>query len=553
MLSEEFRLALEQRWRPQQDDFAYLQKFQVDKPSYNSPIMRHLERALFQARLKLYHSQCALSGKKLLSMYPPEKGFTVYSREQWWSDRWDALNYAQSYNFENSFFTQFDSLYRRVPKYNIYGENTENCDYSISTVRAKNCYYCISVFASENAYYCEECNRKCENICDCLRVSGCSWLYDSVLCVNCHESISLFQCENTHSSYYCIDCVGCSDCLFCSNLRHKSYCIENRQVSPEEFKRFKRRFVNASYSSRRNCLDKLEELWQQAIWPATVMNNCEGCIGDVLRNCKDCYECYNSNDLNHCRYCWDLIPATSASYCFDVTRAGIAELVYNSCGIGGKCYDLRMCVRCRDCSGLAYCIDCYHCNDCFGCTGLTHKAYCILNKQYDKKTYQELVIRIVSQMRQHGEWGGFFPPLMSPFAYNDSMASIYVSLEKEEAQRYKFPWREEDSTEIKAAPVSIPDALADFDDSFRNTPLNCSRSGRAYRITKAELEFYQKMSLPVPRLHPELRVKERRGRLRDKLMRERLCNKTGAKIKTTLPPESRLIVYSNKAYVASLY
>ena len=40
----------------------------------------------------------------------------------------------------------------------------------------------------------------------------------------------------------------------------------------------------------------------------------------------------------------------------------------------------------------------------FGCVGLKNKQYCILNKQYTKEEYETLVVRIIQQMQQTGEW-----------------------------------------------------------------------------------------------------------------------------------------------------
>jgi hypothetical protein len=106
----------------------------------------------------------------------------------------------------------------------------------------------------------------------------------------------------------------------------------------------------------------------------------------------------------------------------DLTQGGIGELLYNSQGLGGGNYFMRMCIRCRLCSHQTYCIDCYSCKDCFGCTGLRNKQYCILNRQFSKEKYEEIVPRIIAHMRKTGEWGEFFPLPVAPCAYNLSNA-----------------------------------------------------------------------------------------------------------------------------------
>ena len=82
---------------------------------------------------------------------------------------------------------------------------------------------------------------------------------------------------------------------------------------------------------------------------------------------------------------------------------------------------------------MVYCISCFGSHDCFGCVGLRNKSYCILNTQYTKEEYEELVPRIIIHMMKNGEWGEFFPSSMSPFGYNETVATEYFPREKEEA------------------------------------------------------------------------------------------------------------------------
>jgi hypothetical protein len=78
----------------------------------------------------------------------------------------------------------------------------------------------------------------------------------------------------------------------------------------------------------------------------------------------------------------------------------------------------------------------------FLCVGLRNKSYCILNKQYTKEEYEELVPRIIEKMmttplRQgfegQMEWGEFFPTSLSPFGYNETVAQEYFPMMREEA------------------------------------------------------------------------------------------------------------------------
>jgi hypothetical protein len=37
-------------------------------------------------------------------MYPADSTYTIYARDEWWSDDWDATEYAQSFVWEMHIF-----------------------------------------------------------------------------------------------------------------------------------------------------------------------------------------------------------------------------------------------------------------------------------------------------------------------------------------------------------------------------------------------------------------------------------------------------------------
>jgi hypothetical protein len=53
-----------------------------------------------------------------------------------------------------------------------------------------------------------------------------------------------------------------------------------------------------------------------------------------------------------------------------------------------------------ECLNAEYSYNCHGCNHIFGCIGLRKKQYCILNKQYDKKTYEKIKSEIISKMKE---------------------------------------------------------------------------------------------------------------------------------------------------------
>ena len=51
-------------------------------------------------------------------------------------------------------------------------------------------------------------------------------------------------------------------------------------------------------------------------------------------------------------------------------------------------------------------------------------------------------------MKKRGEWGEFFPGMVSPFAYNETVASEYYPLFKTEAEKQGFRWFDKNEAEL---------------------------------------------------------------------------------------------------------
>ncbi len=58
-------------------------KYLIPTPSL-CPDLRHMRRMCFRNDRSLYHAKCSATGKNILSMFAPEKGYTVYERNYWW-------------------------------------------------------------------------------------------------------------------------------------------------------------------------------------------------------------------------------------------------------------------------------------------------------------------------------------------------------------------------------------------------------------------------------------------------------------------------------------
>lgn len=75
-----------------------------------------------------------------------------------------------------------------------------------------------------------------------------------------------------------------------------------------------------------------------------------------------------------------------------------------------------------------------------------------------------MVPQIIEQMMTDGEWGEFFPALMSPFGYNETVANEYYPLSKSEATKDGiFNWSDYEApfpTVDKIIPANkLPDTI----------------------------------------------------------------------------------------------
>ncbi len=130
-------------------------------------------------------------------------------------------------------------------------------------------------------------------------------------------------------------------------------------------------------------LEKYELLKKSIPVPAIVTRESVDCeYVDYAYRCKNCY---------YCPYGFRL---TDSIYTY--LGWGIKLVDCDTATESEKCYE---CIHCKKCYNSTYLIDCNSstdchfssllnsCTDCFGCVSLTHKKYCIFNKQFTKQEY----------------------------------------------------------------------------------------------------------------------------------------------------------------------
>ena len=477
------------------------------------PTCRKTRRFAWRNEKNIYKRKCDATGKDIISLFSPDAPCPVYESDYWYSDRWDAKQYGREYDFSRSFFEHWYELKKIVP---MPGKAIswimENAEYSDNISNLKNCYL---VF---NAWECEDCLYsvdlwECSDCMDCLNGShfeNCYEVLNGNYCYNVYHSFDVKEC---HNSFFLFDCEGCQDCYGCYNQKNKKYSLFNIEYSEELYRA------------------KIFELWQQSLDEQKTLvkqflreNNytlklpenigSEGILESYQvhnsKNVAHASDIRNSEDIRHSHSLLDTRLALDCDIWWDRT-----ENIYECHQVGEALSSVYFSLACwaniRNLFYSTYCVNNVH--DCFGCIGLRNASYCILNKQYTKEEYEELVPRIIEKMMNDGEWWEFFPARYSHFGYNQTMNMIKFPLLKNEALKKWFHWSDYDAPFPKVEKIipanKLPEKIEDIPDDILNWAVECEVSKKPFRIMKQELDFYRKHSLSIPKRHPDERYKER--------------------------------------------
>lgn len=314
---------------------------------------------------------------------------------------------------------------------------------------------------------------------------------------------------------------------------------------------------------RREFTERFRELSLSRPKRCTWNLNTEDCSGDYLQNAKSATHCFSSMDLEDCMYVFNTIDMEN---CMDTTRGSFSRNLYE-CKATSDLSDTCFSNLTYQCDNLLYCDNAHGSKNCFGCFGIKNARYCILNMQYSKKEYEELVPIIVKHMRasplrlpdgSHGgqEWGEFFPTTLSSFAYNETKAFELVPLSKDEALKRGWGWKDDENNLPALTTIDVqglPQNIEDVPDEILEAILSSDGSGKPYRIIPQELALYRKRNLPLPHLHPYDRLQQIASRENPQTLYNRSCAKCQKDMQTTYAPNRPEIVYCESCYLETVY
>ena len=501
------------------DDLSFYEKMKVPPPTF-CPLCRLKRRMIWRNERTLFKRTCGMCNSSILAAYHPDSPYIVYCGKCWWSDAWDPTTFGREYDFSRPFFEQYSELLKSVPKIALVETNNVDslyCNYSIGNNRL---YYSFASHYNEDSGYLVYSNK--------LKRS-----YDNLHVGSSDRTIGSNYCDKLYNSAYlmyafdCSDCIlgydlrNCTNCIGCVNLRNASHCIFNIQYPKDEYARLRAEILATSRSFEQAYKTFLEFKRNHPV-PESYQKKCVQSFGNDLEETKALSNCFSVKYAEDSTYVY--VNAVNIKNCMDVNNIAYdaVEFSYECQGMTGSS-NMRFCdASWNGDSFVTYGTLCFGSKNLFGCAGVRSGSYEILNREYSKEEYEMLTKKIIDQMNEipyvdslghEYRFGEFFPAELSPFSYNESIASQYFPLTKEEARVQGEQWRDRES--VSHTPTfdnSKEYSIENLTENITSEVFACVHGGTcahqcpaAFKITKDELEIYKQLGIPLPTLCPNCR------------------------------------------------
>ena len=538
------------------EDIHFLKMFRVPPPDF-CPTCRRIRRMVYMNYTKLSKRRCDVPGhnEMMISILPEECPFPVYDYHYFISDSFDPFSFGLTYLSGNSPMETFFSLRKKFPMPSFLNRDPScvNSEYSNGGLNLKNGYFVFTCHDVENVWY-SNVIFKSKNIMDCYWTNDSEWVYESIFCDHLYQSSFIYFSSSCTDSMFLFDCKNCDSCFGCVNLRNKKYCVFNEQLSKDEYQAFLRTVYPLS---RGKIIEYKEKFWQLVkTLPMSSTRNVAvtNVLGINLRNSKNLYDVADANNSENVRHSDEAIDLKDS---MDITYSGKGSLIYMSTNAGVLSSNIKFSVSTKFSTNCEYCFNSKNLNDCFMCFGLQNKSYCILNKQYSKDEYFKIIDEIKTEMLKKSEYGNGVGMEFSAQAYNFSVGQIAFPLTEKEIKKlsgYVAQDPETNAKDINLISVNeLPKIIEDVDEEISNKAIKCEITGRPFRIITSEIEFYIKMKLPLPSIHPSVRMENRIKLPTSGQKHKTKCAKCNKDIISMFNPAEKFILYCESCFKQEIY
>ncbi len=493
----------------EKEDFNFYEKIKVPPPTWCVEC-RQQRRYAWRNERTLYRRNCDLCGNSMVTIYSPNKPYKVYCNDCWWGDSWDMTSSGRDFDFSRPFFEQFAELQHDTPRMALLNKNSANSEYTNHSGNNKDVYLSFTVFDGENVMYSTWTHQSR----DCL---DCSFVYEKgEHLYNMVDSRKDYECQygvfvrDSVNTYYAHDMHGASNCFMSYDLRNKSYFFRNVQLTREEYLEKLAQYDLGSHKVREELYKEfLDMVENKALHKSSIVERCVNCKGSLIFDSKNVRDSFEVFEGENCRYIYGGIEVKD---CMDLYHVGYnTELSYECQGCT-RISNCHFCHLCYDNLNVEYGDTCQNSQNLFACVSVKKGEYMIFNKKYSKEDYLVLREKIIEHMKKTGEYGEFFPPSIAPVYYNETQANYYVPMTKEEVLAKGWHWEDKIPGTFGKGTIDmsiVPDNIKEIKDDIIKEVLTCEVCTKNYNIVSAELSFYRRDNIPIPRKCPDCRYKMR--------------------------------------------
>lgn len=547
----------EKEFKITEGDIEFLKIHKVPAPNF-CPTCRRMRRLSNMNLMRLFKMPCNAPGhnESMISILPPDCPFPVYDYKYYISNQFDAFSLGRKFQEGESPMKQLFDLRKVFPMPSFLNRDPSsiNAEYSNGGRNSKNVYYAMATFDSEDVWY-SNLVRNSKQIMDGRMIQQSDHVYSSLASDHIYKSSFIYFSKDCIDSMFLFDCRNCDNCFGCVNLRGGKYKVFNEQYTKEEYEKFMR----SVYPLTKKKISEYDKKFWDLVKSLPVnaprnisTENVNGVLLTDTRNVYDVTDAERSEHLRHVDGCYGNHDSMDLLF-----SGGGSNTIYGSTNVGSKASGIKFSTSSKFSSDSEFIFNCNNVHNCFMCFGIRDKSYCVLNIQYSPEEYFSMVDKIKTEMMKRGEYGDGLGMEFSAQAYNFSMGQINFALKDEEIIRLGgFVGQETDTNTggIKVLHYSdVPETIDKVEDDIINYAIKCEETGKPFRITKSELQFYRTMKLPIPSQGPTTRIYKRMSLVPIAKKYTAKCAKCSKLMESLLDPKSEYILYCEKCYQQEVY
>jgi len=534
------------------EDINFLKMLRVPPPNF-CPTCRRIRRLTNMSYSQLFKRECDAPGhnESIISIFSKECPFLVYDYKYFIDDEFDPFSFGIKYENGNSPMETLLEFRKKfpVPSFLNRDPSSINSEYSNGGRDLKNGYYVMACYHVEDAWYSLMID-KSRNVMDSYYIHDSEFVYNGINSDHLYKSSFIYFSSNCTDSNFLFDCRNCMNCFGCVNLRNAKYGVYNKKLTKEEYETF----INSiTPFSRKTITDSKERFWQ--LVKSLPMNgpriiasdNVMGVKISNSRNLFDVTDSVNSENIRHSDGA--LSHKDSMDFLYS---GGHSSLLYMDTNIGSHSSRVKFSISSKFCTDCEFIFNSKNLNNCFMCFGLQNKSYCILNKQYTEEEYFKIIDEIKTEMLKRGEYSDGPGFGFSAQAYNFSIGQILYPLTDKEIQNFGGYVAQEPETNVGDLEIlnidQLPQIINEVKDDILNKAIRCEITSRPFKIILSELSFLRRMGLPLPTIHPSVRMENRWkiSPVGKKYMTT--CAKCDKKIESLFNPKEEFILYCEDCY-----